>query len=55
MEIQYSMMDAINVNFNVNYHVQNVLKDYVKNVQQKDGIWIHLLLLGFVKKNVEMG
>ena len=37
MVMNLNMMDVIIVNINVNLHAQNVLKDYVMNVQQVDG------------------
>ena len=48
------MMDVIIVNINVNLNVLNVLKVNVLNVLLQDGLLIQQLILGNVKKDVEI-
>lgn len=38
MEIQFNLMDVINVNSSVNLNAQNVLKEFVMNVPLQVGI-----------------
>ena len=54
MEIIYNMMDVLIVNINVKLHVQSVYKVNVLNVLLLVGILIQQLLLGNVRKDVEI-
>ncbi|CAD8212975.1 unnamed protein product [Paramecium octaurelia] len=54
MEIQFNKMDVLIVNINASLNVQNVQNNNILNLQLLVGILIQQLLLGNVKKDVEI-